>query len=69
MTSSIKPEQLALLNTPLESLKITAEKLGLNFSDLCVQIDIKENPYTGNSIALHNDSLPYRLHGKGSKRL
>ena len=69
MTSSIKPEQLALLNTPLESLKITAEKLGLNVSDLCVQIDIKENPYTGNSIALHNDSLPYRLHGKGSKRL
>jgi len=35
MTSSIKPEQLALLNTPLESLKITAEKLGLNVSDLC----------------------------------
>ncbi len=69
MTASIKTEQLEPLNSPLASLKATAEKLGLNVSDLCAQIDIKENPYTGNSIALHNESLPYRLHGKGSKRL
>lgn len=69
MTASIKTEQLEPLNSPLASLKATAEKLGLNVSDLCAQIDIKENPYTGNSIALHNEFLPYRLHGKGSKRL
>ena len=37
--------------------------------DLSAQIDIKENPYTGNSISLHEESIPYRLHGKGSKRL
>lgn len=69
MASSIKAEQLKPLNAPLEDLKITAQKLGLNIADLCAHIDIKENPYTGNSIALHNESLPYRLHGKGSKRL
>lgn len=69
ISESINPEQLALLDGPLKELKITAEKLGLNLSNLCAQIDIKENPYTGNSIALHNDYLPFRLQGKGSKRL
>lgn len=69
MATSLDDKLLQPLNTPLESLRRTAEKLGLNVSDLCAQIDIKENPYTGNSIALHNESLPYRLHGKGSKRL
>lgn len=69
MSEAINPEQLALLDGPLKELKMTAEKLGLNLSNLCAQIDIKENPYTGNSIALHNDYLPFRLQGKGSKRL
>lgn len=69
MTSLVSPEQLAPLNEPLSELMITAEKFGLGVADLCALIDIKENPYTGNSIALHSDSLPYRLKGKGSKRL
>lgn len=69
LTSSISNEQFDSLNGPLESLKNSAERLGLNIRDLRAQIDLKENPYTGNSISLHNDSLPYRLNGKGSKRL
>ena len=69
MAKLVTPEQLAPLNQPLNELMTTAEKLGLNVTDLCALIDIKENPYTGNSIALHSDSLPYRLKGKGSKRL
>mgnify|MGYP003288378206 CR=1 FL=1 len=69
MAVSIDDEQLSPLNEPLKGLKETAEKLGLSISELKAQIDIKENPYTGNSIALHSESLPYRLQGKGSKRL
>ncbi len=69
LTSSISNEYFNSLNGPLESLKNSAERLGLNISDLRAQIDLKENPYTGNSISLHDASLPYRLHGKGSKRL
>lgn len=57
------------LHSPLKELKETAKKLGLNLADLGIQLDIKENPYTGNSIALHESGLPFRLHGKGSKRL
>lgn len=68
-SSASEKDLLQPLNAPLEELKRTAEKLGLNVTDLCAQLDIKENPYTGNSISLHNDSLPYCLHGKGSKRL
>lgn len=69
MSSSIDKDKLEPLNAPLTSLKQTAEMLGLDVNDLCAQVDIKENPYTGNSIALHDNKLPYRLHGKGSKRL
>lgn len=68
-SSASDNDLLQPLNAPLEELKHTAEKLGLNVTDLCAQLDIKENPYTGNSISLHDNSLPYRLHGKGSKRL
>lgn len=69
MSNSIDRAKLSELNSPLDALKKTAEKLGLTVSDLYAQIDIKENPYTGNSIALHADQLPYRVNGKGSKRL
>ena len=70
MSSSVSEKDLLQpLNVPMAELKQTAEKLGLNVTDLCAQLDIKENPYTGNSISLYDDSLPYRLHGKGSKRL
>lgn len=69
MTSSISSEQFNQLNSPLSNLKSTAEKLGPTLGEISVLVDIKENPYTGNSIALHDESLPYRLHGKGSKRL
>lgn len=68
-SSASEKDLLQPLNAPLEELKRAAEKLGLNVTDLCAQLDIKENPYTGNSISLHDESLPYRLHGKGSKRL
>lgn len=69
LSASTNDELLEPLDSPLENLKRTAEQLGLNVSNLHAGVDIKENPYTGNSIALHEESLPYRLHGKGSKRL
>lgn len=70
MTAEVEQDShLSPLNSPLADLKKTATLLGLDINDLKAQIDIKENPYTGNSLALHNGSLPYRLQGKGSKRL
>lgn len=73
MSSSLNNEDKEELNKPLEQLKTTSERLGLSLGELSTGIDIKENPYTGNSIALHEKTedmeLPFRLHGKGSKRL
>ena len=73
MSASIGDDDMAELNKPLDGLSKKAKKLGLSIGELSANIDIKENPYTGNSIALHerNDymELPFRLHGKGSKRL
>jgi predicted ATP-dependent endonuclease of OLD family len=70
MTAEVEQDShFTPLNTPLTDLKKTATLLGLDINELKAQIDIKENPYTGNSIALHNGILPYRLQGKGSKRL
>lgn len=60
---------LASLNSPLSDLKEKATLLGLSINEIEARIDIKENPYTGNSIALHEGVLPFRLRGKGSKRL
>ncbi len=72
-SSSLDDEDKEELNKPLEQLKTTSERIGLTLGKLSTGIDIKENPYTGNSIALHekteNMELPFRLHGKGSKRL
>lgn len=69
MSQLVDSHNLEPLGEPLSELKTMAEKLGLTVGTLTPQVDIKENPYTGNSIALHDESLPYRLHGKGSKRL
>ena len=62
-------KHLAPLNSPLADLREKAIRLGLSVSEIEPRIDIKENPYTGNSIALHDGDLPFRLRGKGSKRL
>ncbi|MBD5329213.1 MAG: AAA family ATPase [Bacteroides sp.] len=69
LSSNIDDEHFKVLNGPLNDLKTKALALGLSIEDIYANIDIKENPYTGNSIALHHNSLPYRLQGKGSKRL
>lgn len=69
MSSKVDDEHFEPFNGPLANLKDKAISLGLSIDELYANIDIKENPYTGNSIALHHNNLPYRLQGKGSKRL
>lgn len=69
INGAVDREHLAPLNSPLADLTKKAIQLGLSISEIEPRIDIKENPYTGNSIALHDGDLPFRLRGKGSKRL
>ena len=58
MTANVEDDHFEPLKSPLKDLKTKAISLGLSIEDLCA-----------NSIALHHNSLPYRLQGKGSKRL
>jgi len=46
-----------------------AKGVGLTITDLQTLLEFKENAYTESNITLHSDGIPYRLHGKGSKRL
>lgn len=62
-------EDISPLKLTLPEMKKTAESLGLTLGEIDIKVDIKENPYTGNSIALHDDNLPFRVQGKGNKRL
>lgn len=50
-------------------VKDSAQKIGLTITNLKTMLEFKENAYTESNITLHSDDIPYRLHGKGSKRL
>lgn len=47
----------------------TAQQLGLTISELRTLLEFKDNAYTESNISLHSGEIPYRLQGKGSKRL
>lgn len=46
-----------------------ARGVGLTISELSTLLEFKENAYSESNITLHSNNIPYRLHGKGSKRL
>lgn len=46
-----------------------AKSVGLTITDLQTLLEFKENAYSESNITLHSNNIPYRLHGKGSKRL
>lgn len=50
-------------------IKANAQKLGLTLDELKTIIEFKDNAYSESSISLHSDDIPFRLRGKGSKRL
>lgn len=53
----------------IQNVKDSATQLGLDLSELKTLLEFKENAYTESNISLHDGDIPYRLHGKGSKRL
>lgn len=52
-----------------KQIKENAQKLGLTVDELKTIIEFKDNAYSESSISLHSKDLPFRLRGKGSKRL
>lgn len=52
-----------------KAIKANAHKLGLTVDDLYSILEFKENAYSESNISLHSGNIPFRLCGKGSKRL
>lgn len=52
-----------------ETIVTLAKGVGLNITELNTLVEFKENAYSESNITLHSNNVPYRLHGKGSKRL
>ncbi|MBE8715494.1 ATP-dependent nuclease [Sphingobacterium hungaricum] len=52
-----------------DMVKVQAAGLGLNIEKTSTTLDFKELSIRDNRISLHDDKIPFRLKGKGSKRL
>ena len=62
-------DDLEEFDTVVRSIINDANKWGLELDDLKTSFDVIERSYSESNISLHNDKMPYRLHGKGAKRL
>jgi ABC-type polar amino acid transport system ATPase subunit len=57
------------LKSVIEKIKEGASVLGIDISDTKTSIDFKDIFIKENKVCLHDDHVPFRLKGKGSKRL
>lgn len=57
------------LNEIVDQIKLSANELGINISLAATSIDFKDISVRDNRISLHDEKVPFRLKGKGSKRL
>jgi predicted ATP-dependent endonuclease of OLD family len=57
------------LNGLLENIKLSAKLLGLSDTEVKAFLDFRNSPIKDGNIALYSSEIPYRLKGKGSKRL
>jgi len=68
--NSIKEsDSFSSFDSVIENIKVAASNLGLSYVDLEAFIDFKNTLITEGSISLHNGDIPFRLKGKGTKRL
>jgi putative ATP-dependent endonuclease of the OLD family len=57
------------LDGVLKKIKETAQKFGIDISGTNTTIDFKDISVNDGKVSLHEDKVPYRQKGKGSKRL
>lgn len=56
-------------STVIERVKESAKNVGVDISETKTTIDFKDISIRDNKVCLHDDNIPFRLKGKGSKRL
>lgn len=57
------------LNEVLNQVKENAQRYGVDITDINTTIDFKDISTNEGKVCLHDDKIPFRLKGKGSKRL
>ncbi|QQS28898.1 MAG: AAA family ATPase [Sphingobacteriales bacterium] len=57
------------LDSVVEKIKLSASTLGVDISDINTTIDFKDISIKDGRICLHENTVPFRQKGKGSKRL
>jgi len=57
------------LNNVLDKVKVNAKSYGIDISEINTTIDFKDISINEGKVCLHDDKIPFRLKGKGSKRL
>lgn len=67
--SKIDSASFITFNTVIANIKSTSEDLGLNINDISTTVDFKEFMLKDDKISLHENNIPFRLKGKGTKRL
>lgn len=67
--NSISEESFAHLNPILDRVKETASAFGVDISSTTTAIDFRDFSVKDGRISLHERNIPFRLKGKGSKRL
>lgn len=57
------------LNDVIEKVKKSAKEIGVNISGTKTTLDFRDISIRDNRVCLHDENIPFRLKGKGSKRL
>lgn len=68
-TSISGATQFEEFDQPLDELASIASVIGINVDGLKASLEYQDKSFTESSISLQRNNLPFRLHGKGSKRL
>lgn len=64
-----KTDKLTQIRDSISTLKSKANTFGLRLEDLVALIEFSGSSYNESNISIHNNNIPARLLGKGSKRL
>ena len=68
-SKAVEEVDLSMFEKSLGKVVDVAKSLGLDVADIRALLEYKENAFTESNFSLHVGNVPYRLYGKGSKRL
>lgn len=56
-------------NGVIDKIKTVAEELGITLNEMKAMLDHRDIAISENKVSIHEDGIPFRLKGKGSKRI